>query len=177
MDTVLEASAIASNARPDLRLVIAGTLPKLPKYETYFSELKARADEIMPGRVDLIADVDAATFDELYAQSNLVCFGLRHATQSTTFYRALAHGKPVIATNVGGVAEVIERENLGRVVPVDDPAAMARAIEELLEQGASEAKRAAVRSYAAGRTWDANAREHLALYDELTGRAPLKAAA
>jgi glycosyltransferase involved in cell wall biosynthesis len=41
---------------------------------------------------------------------------------------AMATGIPVVATNVGGVAELVESENTGLVVPPADSAALAHAI-------------------------------------------------
>lgn len=45
---------------------------------------------------------------------------------------AMACGKPVIATNVGGVKEVIDKES-GQLVPPKDPPALASEIENMLE--------------------------------------------
>ena len=40
----------------------------------------------------------------------------------------MALGKPVVATRVGGVPEVVEEGRSGRLVPRDDPAALASAV-------------------------------------------------
>jgi glycosyltransferase involved in cell wall biosynthesis len=37
-------------------------------------------------------------------------------------------GTPVVATNVGGLAEIVEHERTGLVVPADDPDALAAAL-------------------------------------------------
>jgi len=42
-------------------------------------------------------------------------------------------GVPVVGTNVGGIAEVVEDGRHGRLVPPDDPAALARAMEEVVD--------------------------------------------
>ena len=48
--------------------------------------------------------------------------------------QALACGCPVVSTNCpGGAAEILEDGRYGRLVPVGDPAAMARAILSTLE--------------------------------------------
>ena len=61
---------------------------------------------------------------------------------------ALAHGVPVIATAVGGVAEALghaaDRTRPGLLVPVDDAPALAEAIRSwLTDRAASKARRAA----------------------------------
>ena len=44
---------------------------------------------------------------------------------------ALAAGRPVVASNVGGIPELMD-ENSGRMVPATDAAALAGALEEVL---------------------------------------------
>jgi len=44
---------------------------------------------------------------------------------------AMAHGKGIVATRVGGVPEVVEHGRQGVLVPPGDPAALARALAEL----------------------------------------------
>jgi glycosyltransferase involved in cell wall biosynthesis len=45
---------------------------------------------------------------------------------------AMAVGVPVVATQIGGVAEILENERQGLLVTPDDPAALAEAVEILL---------------------------------------------
>jgi glycosyltransferase involved in cell wall biosynthesis len=52
----------------------------------------------------------------------------RSATQSAIIQTAFGQGTPVITTNVGGLAEVVDHERTGLVAPPEDPAALAAAI-------------------------------------------------
>jgi glycosyltransferase involved in cell wall biosynthesis len=63
---------------------------------------------------------------------------------------AMACGVPVVATDVGGNAEVICREDLGTIVPFDDPAALLKALREALRR---DWDRAAIREYALQNDW------------------------
>jgi glycosyltransferase involved in cell wall biosynthesis len=54
---------------------------------------------------------------------------------------ALAAGVPVVATEVGGVRELIEHETNGLLTPPADPKAMADAIERVLTDEVSAAAR------------------------------------
>lgn len=54
---------------------------------------------------------------------------------------AMAAGKPVIASDVGGVREVLVEGETGRLVPPGDPQALANVLEELLAAGDEELQR------------------------------------
>ncbi|MCB8951141.1 MAG: glycosyltransferase [Ardenticatenales bacterium] len=56
----------------------------------------------------------------------------RSATQSAVAQVAFGQGTPVITTNVGGLAEAVQDGRTGLVVPPDDPAALAAAINRFL---------------------------------------------
>jgi sugar transferase (PEP-CTERM/EpsH1 system associated) len=51
---------------------------------------------------------------------------------SLTLIEACAAGKPIVATNVGGNAEIVEHEGNGLLVPSDQPEALAKAVLEIL---------------------------------------------
>lgn len=75
---------------------------------------------------------------------------------------ALACGRPVVATRVGGIPEILN-ENCGRLVPARDPAALAQALREVLEQEWDEAAISSSRS----RGWDHVAAELLEVFESL----------
>ncbi len=56
---------------------------------------------------------------------------------------AMAAGVPVVSTDVGGVSDVVTDGVTGRLVPADDPAACAQAVEALLDDPALGAQLAA----------------------------------
>jgi glycosyltransferase involved in cell wall biosynthesis len=82
---------------------------------------------------------------------------------------AMAAARPVVATAVGGTPEIVRDRVTGLLVPPADPAALARAIGELLADPAlarrlAEAGRALVRDRLSA---DATARGVAAVYEEL----------
>ncbi len=68
----------------------------------------------------------------LMERAALVVLPYRSATQSGIAHLAFSFGRPVVATSVGGLAEVVEHEGTGLLVPPEDPQAMAAAIDRLI---------------------------------------------
>jgi glycosyltransferase involved in cell wall biosynthesis len=70
--------------------------------------------------------------DELLAallkRANVVVLPYRSATQSGIIQVAFGHNRPVITTNVGGLAEVVDNGKTGLVVPPENPEALSSAI-------------------------------------------------
>ncbi len=172
IETVVDACAIALGSVPGLRLVIAGAVPSTSEHlQRYSRRLQAYVAAKLGDRGEVLRNLPQDEFERRYQQARLVAFGLRTVTQSTTFYRAIAYAKPVVATDAGGVGEVTRREGVGLVVPVGDATAMAEAIVRLLtDRKAYRALAAAARDYGRRRTWEVNAAEHLALYESVAGR-------
>jgi glycosyltransferase involved in cell wall biosynthesis len=75
---------------------------------------------------------------------------------------ALASGRPVVATNVGGIPEIMSEE-FGRLVPPRNPAALAEALRSVL---ATQWDAAAISAHMS-RGWDTVAGELLALFESL----------
>lgn len=90
----------------------------------------------------------------------------------TTVLEALACGRPVVATEVGGIPEQIEEGQTGSLAPAEDPAAMARAVarilsDEGLRRGMGErARRVALARY----SLVDQVRRHLEWYEEILDR-------
>jgi glycosyltransferase involved in cell wall biosynthesis len=85
--------------------------------------------------------------------------------QSGAMLQALGAGVPVVAYDVGGLAEPIERFGAGRVVPAGDIEALTEAVREVLAD--PEPARAGAARARSELTWEAAAAAHLALYEEL----------
>jgi glycosyltransferase involved in cell wall biosynthesis len=77
----------------------------------------------------------------IYADLDLVVVSSRNEGTPVSIIEALATGKPVVATRVGGVPDLVEHGSDGLLVPPADPQALADAIIYFLEN--PEAARAA----------------------------------
>jgi len=84
-------------------------------------------------------------------------------------YTALAFGRPIVASAVGGFPEVVRDHGAGRLVPPDDPDALAATLRELLAQPAERARlgEAALAAAQGPYSWDSVAKRTLALYRRL----------
>jgi glycosyltransferase involved in cell wall biosynthesis len=105
-----------------------------------------------------------------FRRADLVVLPHREVDQSGALNVALAFGKPIVMTEIGGFEEVAADTGAGRLVPPEDPEALAAAMRELLDdpdarRRLGEAARAAAEGPYA---WDEVARLTLALYSELT---------
>jgi glycosyltransferase involved in cell wall biosynthesis len=129
-DVFLRAAALISQRRRDVRFVIVGE-DKSPQKESrksleqLIAELNLGGIVEMPGwRDDMPAVLSSLTLFVSAARSEP--FGL-------AIVEAMAAGLPVIAAASEGALEIIEDGTDGRLVPTDDPEALAQAITHLLD--------------------------------------------
>jgi len=105
--------------------------------------------------------------DRALGEATVAVFPYRaELDQSGAMLQALGAGVPVVAYDVGGLAEPIERFGCGRVVPAGDVDALTDAVRAVLACPAPF--RAGAERARAELTWEAAAAAHLALYRELT---------
>ena len=122
-----------------------------------------------PGRVRFLTRfVEDAEVPASLRRAELVVLPYRDAEHSGVLYAALAFGKPLVLSAVGGFPEVAEL-GAARLVPPEDPAALAAVLDELVRDEAARAElgAAAARAAAGPYSWDETARQTLALYEEL----------
>lgn len=110
-----------------------------------------------------------AEIPPLFRAADIVVLPYLDIEQSGVLYTALAFGKPLILTSVGGFPEVAENTGAARLVPPGDPTALAHALSELAgDPAARESLGSAARSAAGGDySWDSIAGRTLDLYSSL----------
>jgi len=106
-----------------------------------------------------------------FRRADLIVLPYREIEQSGVLFTALAFGKPLLLSDVGGFGE-IAAAGAARAVPPGDSMALGEALRELLRDPARlDALAARARELAAGEYgWEGIARRTLALYEELAGR-------
>ncbi len=158
VDTLLEAFRRVDGAE----LWIAGN----PRMD--IEPLRRLAAE-SPGRVRFLPRfVEDAEIPAIMRCADIVVLPYRDVEHSGVLYAALAFGKPLVLTAVGGFPEVAD-QGAARLVPPEDPATLAATLAELVGDDAARAELAAAASRAAAGaySWDEAARQTLALYREL----------
>ena len=70
--------------------------------------------------------------EQLYARAAVVACPSRREGFGVVCLEAMAHGRPVVATRVGGLLDLVVDGETGIVVPPRDPAALRAALERLL---------------------------------------------
>ena len=96
--------------------------------------LEALAAECAPGRVRFHGSVAKDRVLELTRSAAVAVMPSRcHDNQPMAVLEAFACGVPVVATELGGLPELVQQDRFGQTVPADDPAAMAGAMAELLD--------------------------------------------
>ena len=101
--------------------------------------------------------------------ADLLVLPYRDIEQSGVLYTGLAFGKAMVLSDVGGFGEVAHKHGAARLVPPEDPAALAEALTELTSdpeaRAALEEKAAAAAS--GPYSWDEIARSTIRLYREV----------
>lgn len=113
---------------PDVRVVLIGDFPD-PAYRT---TVVARAHALGVDANVVLAGFHANPFP-LIAACDVIALPTQRDPFPIALLEAMALGKPVVATGVGGIPEMIASGESGFVVPPDDIDAFAGAILRLLE--------------------------------------------
>jgi glycosyltransferase involved in cell wall biosynthesis len=178
---LLEAMPDVLRHSPGCTLVIAGDGPLR-------GQLEALANRLGIG--DSVRFVGGVSHDELpayYASADvfvgpsIVAQGGDTEAFGVVFAEAMAAGRPIVATSVGGVADIVVQGRTGLLVEPESARAVAEAIKELLDspEKASRMGTLAQRWVRIGFDWRRVAARYAALLDEVAGgrRDPVGAAA
>jgi len=122
--TLLEAWPGVLRAVPDVYLLIVGEGSRRDALEAQARELRVAHRVVFTGRRD---DVPAVT-----AALDVAVLPSYREAQGLTILEAMALSRPVVASNVGGIPEMVEDGVTGILVPPHDAEALTRAIARLL---------------------------------------------
>jgi glycosyltransferase involved in cell wall biosynthesis len=131
LDVLLHAlQRLVETGRPE-RLVVVGD-PFYRSYaRAYESARRLAVDLGISHRVDFVGGKDRYEVARYMQESAAVVLPSRRETLGMVLIEALACGTPVVSTACGGPADIVTDE-VGRLVPPEDPAALAEAIAQVV---------------------------------------------
>jgi glycosyltransferase involved in cell wall biosynthesis len=127
VEDTLIAFALLRTTFPDATLTVAGLGPQEP-------ELKHLADALSLRNVRFIGPVDPVSMPSLYDNHSIFLNSSFVDNQPLSILEAMASGMPIVTTGVGDIPSMVKDGVSGSLVPVGDPAAMAKVAAQLLEQ-------------------------------------------
>jgi glycosyltransferase involved in cell wall biosynthesis len=135
VETLVEAFGRIRRAHPEAVLVMAGfSTDTGPNGKGLLGVLQARLAELgASGHVKFMGHVPYELLPRYYAGCDLFVAPSRYEPFGMIYLEAMACGKAVVGTDVGGVPEIIPHGRTGYLVPPDDAGALAQALGELLQ--------------------------------------------
>jgi glycosyltransferase involved in cell wall biosynthesis len=124
LDYLIRAQPLVSAKYPQAKFVIGGTGEDFDRY---------RRMMVDPERFEVHNDwISDEQRSHMFAEASVVVLPYVEASQSGVIPLAYTHGKPVIATTVGGLPDMVEHGQTGLLVPPRDVENLAEAMIRLL---------------------------------------------
>jgi glycosyltransferase involved in cell wall biosynthesis len=117
------AEAVEQTNEPSVAFVIGGSPGAFREHEAAVRRAAAKSSVVMeePGSAGI----------EFLASLDVVVIPSRYEGSPITLFEAMALGKPIIASRIPGIAEVLEPSSAGVLVPPEDVGALSQAIDGL----------------------------------------------
>lgn len=125
LEYLIRAQPLVTAAIPGAKFVIGGTGEDFERYRRMMVN-----PECFEVHNEWISDAERA---RMFAEASVVVLPYVEASQSGVIPIAYTYGKPVIATRVGGLPDMVEHEQTGLLVPPRDVESLASAIIRLLQ--------------------------------------------
>lgn len=126
IDVLLQAFAAVRRAYPSAQLQLVGDGPLRGQLERLAQELA------LGGSVAFLGACTRGEVDRLLNACHVFVLPSRAEPFGLVVVEAMAHGRPVVASAVGGITEIIDHGTTGLLVPPDDPEALAQAVLQVL---------------------------------------------
>ena len=158
---LIEAEPLITKVVPDAKIIIAGTGASLEKYRQ--AMVNPQHFEVHNYR---IPDEQVSQF---FQQASIVALPYIEASQSGIVPLAFAFAKPVVATRIGGLVDVVQDGQTGLLVSPADSQGLAEAIISLLKDPSRRQKMGQRAKQFADTelSWEAIARKTINVYQKL----------
>jgi len=133
VDTILRAFALLRARRPEATLTVAGT-------GSQAGTLRRLAATLGEDGIRFVGRVEPEHMPGLLDGADILVNASLVDNQPVTLLESFAAGLPVVSTPTGDIAALLRDGETGRLVPPRDPAALARAVDDLLAEPAAAAE-------------------------------------
>jgi glycosyltransferase involved in cell wall biosynthesis len=129
--------ALAALKNRNWHLTCVGSLDRDPETVSVLRRRLARLG--LERRVTLTGELGSAALADRYHRADVFVLATRFEGYGMALAEALARGLPVLSTRTGAVADTVPNE-AGILVPPDDPASLAQALAEVMDDPALRAR-------------------------------------
>jgi glycogen synthase len=160
------------SAEPRTRFVLAGGPPFMQPVDV---ERQWLAPELAPhrGKIRFTGWLTPSQVDAWYSAADVLVVPSRYEPFGMVVLEGMLHSLPIVASAIGGPAEILRDERTGLLVPARDSGALARALVRLVKDVPTRLRigAAAAREVRRRWTWPQRVRRMRAVYRELTAAA------
>ena len=133
--TLIRAAAIVVARHPEAIFLIVGQHSGVREYEEHYRAVRALLEAHALTRHFVFTD-HRADVDRLLDAMDVCVLSTHGEGLPLGLLEAMAKGKPVVATSVGGIPELVRHDATGLLVPPSDSDALARELSRLLDDPA-----------------------------------------
>lgn len=148
---------------PEFRLVIAGEGPEYKALQLLAIQLD------VAGRVQFLGRVAQDQLATCYCAADILVLASSREGWPNVLLESMACGTPVVATNVGGIPEIVTSEVAGRLMATRDAAAALQSIQDLWRNMPT---RKAVQARALDSSWQNTSDAQINLFGRIVAVAP-----
>ncbi len=148
-------------------LVFAGGPHPLDKTGYYAKLIKRISEHPNRNRIHVTGYLPDEEIDLWLAASDVIVAPFRYLSGSASLMRALAHGKPIVASDLPPLREIAELSGALILVPTDDFEAFAEALKGLKNPEERVRYELSAREFASAQTVNKIAEAHCRLYEDI----------
>lgn len=154
---LLEGFAQFGTSHQDYQLVFAGNGPMK-------AVLTARAKELgLSEQVSLLGGINHSEVSQWLQHATALCLPSYHEGVPNVVLEAMASGVPVIASNVGGIPEVVNESTCGKLIAIKSADAVYLAMNHIIAQDWSKAD---IQEHAQQFSWEKNQQQLIELLSQ-----------
>jgi glycosyltransferase involved in cell wall biosynthesis len=159
---VIECMPALLKNHSNLMYLIVGGVSAEGNYEAELRRLVNRLN--LKNHVNFIGAIAPEKLNAYLSAADVFVLASSNEGWANVILESMSCGTPVVATDVGGNAEVIKSNSCGRIVPFGDTTALTEALDESLKQ---EWDQNEIVGYARKNHWDNRIASILKIYDDL----------